>query len=66
MELAYAEADRRRAQLHLVYADDVRLAPPVPAGVVPPVFGPVPPAPIEPLPHTAQCPVGVVPAPAQD
>ncbi|GAA2499742.1 universal stress protein [Streptomyces gobitricini] len=52
VELGYEEADRHRAALHLVYADDVRLAPPGPAGVVPPVFGLVPPGPVEPLPET--------------
>ncbi|UYQ60440.1 universal stress protein [Streptomyces peucetius] len=47
LELGCAEADRRGAGLDLVYVDDVRFSPQGPAGVAPPVFGLIPPGPIE-------------------
>ncbi|WP_228982080.1 universal stress protein [Streptomyces sp. DH12] len=51
LDLGYAEADRRGVPVDLVYADDVRLLSPGPVGVVPPVFGLLPPGPVEPLPE---------------
>ncbi|MFF8386550.1 universal stress protein [Streptomyces kanasensis] len=52
LDLGYAAADRRRAHVDLVYAEDARFPPPAPVGVVPPVFGLLPPGPVEPLPET--------------